>query len=420
VRQDSLHARRPNEQKRMAEPSKALEETGSEGGKARVDASAQACPDGKPRKKRAYFVDIWRLVVSVQMVNGHTLDELMLPSLKQGAFFENYTKFRGLVSVSFLLMAGFAFHLATLARFEAHRASPTAIRKRFQRGFVLILVGYGLRYSSFAITGTSPAAERAFEYLLRCNILQCIGVTLITLEAMTVLARRPRQVALAAGTLAATVFALAPYADRVIPEGRWHFAISYISHQSGSMFPLLPWAGYMLAGTALAFFTMPQGAATPFRVTMTRLASAAAVAFVVARLLESGLVPRAPAGHHPAADTPYVVMKLAYVLIIISTIYAVSHKLARFPRLFAIISAETLAVYVIHLVILYKWPLFVVNRIGRGTFTLPQALLTSAIMVVSTISLTVLYHWVKDKRRRVPELLRNLKWGRGGRGQIAN
>ena len=90
------------------------------------------------RPPRVWFVDVVRLLASLQMVNGHTLDAVMLPALKQGPFFDTYNWGRGLVSVGFLMVAGIAFHVSTLARFERHRANPVAIRARFRRALVVI------------------------------------------------------------------------------------------------------------------------------------------------------------------------------------------------------------------------------------------------------------------------------------------
>ena len=70
---------------------------------------------GHGRAPRVWFVDVVRLLASLQMVNGHTLDAVMLPALKQGSFFDTYNWGRGLVSVGFLMVAGIAFHVSTLA-----------------------------------------------------------------------------------------------------------------------------------------------------------------------------------------------------------------------------------------------------------------------------------------------------------------
>ena len=78
------------------------------------------------RPPRVWFVDVVRLLASLQMVNGHTIDAVLLPSIEQGPIFDTYNWGRGLVSVCFLMVAGMAFHLSSLARYEHHRRNPAA------------------------------------------------------------------------------------------------------------------------------------------------------------------------------------------------------------------------------------------------------------------------------------------------------
>ena len=80
--------------------------------------------------KRVVFVDVLRLIALAQMVNGHTLHAVLQATERQGEFYQGYLWFRGLVSVAFMLVAGLAFHITTLARFERHRSDPAARRRR--------------------------------------------------------------------------------------------------------------------------------------------------------------------------------------------------------------------------------------------------------------------------------------------------
>ncbi|MCB9592530.1 MAG: DUF1624 domain-containing protein [Sandaracinaceae bacterium] len=145
------------------------------------------------KRARVWFVDVVRLIASFQMINGHTLDALMVDELRQGALYERYTWMRGLVSVAFLTVAGLAFHLATLARFDAHRASKDEVRKRLRRAGILLLLGYFLRFPGEGLFGDGAAATESWNLFFTCGVLQCIGVALFVLEVGTILAKRPQQ-----------------------------------------------------------------------------------------------------------------------------------------------------------------------------------------------------------------------------------
>ena len=113
---------------------------------------------------RVWFVDIVRLLASLQMVNGHTIDAVILPALKAGAFFDSYNWWRGLVSVGFLMVSGMAFHVSTLARFERHRTNPAAVGARFRRALVVIAAGYFLGFPWGALS-PDPAQASARQLL---------------------------------------------------------------------------------------------------------------------------------------------------------------------------------------------------------------------------------------------------------------
>ncbi|MEZ5416704.1 MAG: heparan-alpha-glucosaminide N-acetyltransferase domain-containing protein [Vicinamibacterales bacterium] len=179
---------------------------------------------------RVWFVDIVRLLASLQMVNGHTLDAVMLPALKQGPLFDSYNWGRGLVSVCFLMVAGIAFHLSTLARYERHRANPAAIRRRFRRAFLIIGAGYFLTIPWGASSPDPAQVELAWTYFYSVGILHSIGAALLLLEAITLASKSARQVVVVSAVLTALAFALAPLADATLEQGNAHPLLNWISH----------------------------------------------------------------------------------------------------------------------------------------------------------------------------------------------
>ena len=145
------------------------------------------------RPPRVWFVDVVRLLASLQMVNGHTIDAVLLPSIEQGPIFDAYNWGRGLVSVCFLMVAGMAFHLSSLARYEHHRRNPAAIRRRFRRALVVIAGGYFLGFP-WAATSPDPAqAQLAWTYFFSVGILHSIGAALIMLELLVLASQSARQ-----------------------------------------------------------------------------------------------------------------------------------------------------------------------------------------------------------------------------------
>ncbi len=334
-------------------------------------------------KKRAYFVDILRLIASFQMVNGHTLDAVLMNEARGGAYWGDYLWFRGMVSVSFMFVAGFAFHLATLARFEKHRASRAEVNRRFRRGVDLIIIGYLLRVPYDYLHRWSEVPESLIETLLRCNVLQCIGIVLLTLEALTVLAKRPRQVALGAAVIAAVLVALAPVTDAMIPQGAWHILLAYVSHQAGSMFPVVPWGTFMLAGCAIGYWAMPEGSATHWRVSFGRLIAVFFGLWVLQQGMEASPWSFVTGETHPSSRPAFIVERVAAVTLAIAVLNLLALPITRFPKFLRTLSGETLFLYVFHLVVIFSLPFGVSRMIGR-TLDFPQAFVVSACMLVLT------------------------------------
>jgi hypothetical protein len=351
------------------------------------------------RSPRVWFVDVVRLLASLQMVNGHTLDAVMLPALKQGRFFESYDWGRGLVSVGFLMVAGIAFHVSTLARFERHRANPAAIRARFRRALVVIAAGYFLGFPWGAFTPDPALARLAWSYFFSVGILHSIGAALVVLEAITLAARSARQVAGAAGLLAVLAFSLAPLADATLERGQSHVALNWISHAGGSPFPLLPWTGNVFAGVVVGSVAMPRGGHTPHRVVWSRLGGLAVGTWLLGTALQAVPWTMVTAATHPSARPAFVVANLAAVLLVTLVLSVVLAPLQSLPRVLRVISAETLPIYVFHLLVLFGGEVRLARRIGP-TLALPQALALAAFMIALTSAFALGWHALKARRAR--------------------
>lgn len=353
------------------------------------------------RAPRVWFVDIVRLLASLQMVNGHTIDAVLLPSIEQGRVFDLYNWGRGLVSVCFLMVAGIAFHLSSLARYEQHRANTAAIQRRFRRAFIVIASGYFLGFPWAASSPDPAQASLAWTYFFAVGILHCIGASLLLLELIVLASRSARQVVLAAGALAMLAFALAPVADAALARGTAHPLLNWISHAGGSPFPLLPWAGNVFAGVVVGWIVLPQGGHTPYRLIWSRLGVLAAGVGIIAFLADASPWSLALASTHPSARPAFVVSNLAAVLIVTLGLSMVTSRIRSLPRVLRILSGETLAIYMFHLIVLFGFNLQVARRIGP-TLTLPQALTLAAGMIALTSAYALTWHQVKAWRHRRP------------------
>jgi uncharacterized membrane protein len=280
---------------------------------------------------RLAFIDVLRLVASLQMIQGHAISAVLAPSYKSGSLYAAWTFARGLTSVMFLFAAGFSFALA--------QAKGSA-SGRTRRALWLIALGY-LMHAPFAIVLGAPVQE-TLQAALRVDVLQCIGVSLLALELLSHRYPRAGDRAELGVLLALASFILAPLGAHVAVDGPWRPLANYVTTNGGSLFPLVPWLGYALAGFGL-------GTAT--RDTPARIPSVLTVAGGCALLL--GLAAWSLQPRQPLALSPgYCLVKLACVSVIAGAL-ALGWRGRGLPKVLTVLAGETLFLYVSHVVILY-------------------------------------------------------------------
>ncbi len=284
-------------------------------------------------KERVVVIDALRVFASIQMVQGHTIDALLDPRFAQGRAYEVWSYLRGLTSVAFLFAAGLAFYLTTLADIDAHLSKPGAVRHRYTRALLLIGIGYALHL------------PRPFFI---ADILQCIGLSLLFLETLVVLCRRSWLVIV--GALAASIgmLTLAPASSHWIPSGTFAFVTAYFTQRGGSIFPLTPWADYLMLGVACGAFVLREANATSRQKTAVRLSVATAAAFLMASATK--VLDRHDS---PAMNVSFSLQKLALVVLLTAILAWSTVFVARLPRWLEALAGETLSIYVVHLLVLY-------------------------------------------------------------------
>ncbi len=145
----------------------------------------------------------------------------------------------GLVAPAFIFTAGFSLGLV-LVRSAKEEDRSARIRKVLRRTLEVLLVGTLLNFLWFPIR-SEP------QWLLRVDILQCIGLGLLTaLPLVAALAGRPATLKWLSLGASVLLFAVSPLAESVRgPIAR----LANIS--TGSVFPLLPWAAYVYLGISV-------------------------------------------------------------------------------------------------------------------------------------------------------------------------
>jgi uncharacterized membrane protein len=189
------------------------------------------------RSSRILAFDWLRGIAVVVMIQTHALS-LLRPELRTGPLWTRLQWIDGLVAPAFIFSAGFSLALVQVRGAAAGTRWPR-MRKTLRRLGEVLLVATLVNWMWFPLL-------REPRWIFRIDILHCIGLSLlIALPVLAALATRPQVLRWVALGLAAIAFGASPLAERV------HGPLAALANGStGSVFPLLPWAGYVYLGAS--------------------------------------------------------------------------------------------------------------------------------------------------------------------------
>lgn len=336
----------------------------------------------RAKSDRLLFIDVLRLIAAVQMIQGHTVSALLAPEYAHGPTHAVWSFARGLTSVLFLTTAGLAFVLA-----ERRGHDAPARKRRSLRALRLMAIGYVMHAPLGRLVGI--VETRPLASMLIVDVLQCIAVSLLALELLTLLVARTALRASVAGLLGLLCFGLAPATQKLHFEGAGLALGQYLTREQGSIFPLLPWSGYVFLGFALAAIALRPGVRLP-----RWLAAAGAVALIAGLAGGFWLAPL------PLAISPwYAAVKLGCVLLLAAVLARALDRVERLPNLLARLATESLFLYVSHVVLLYADGVGLAWQLGQRHSPL-FALAVAALLLLGCSAAALLFRAALRSLRR--------------------
>jgi uncharacterized membrane protein len=330
------------------------------------------------------------------MVQGHTLDVLLTPSVQSAPWYNFWLFCRGFTAPSFMMLAGFSFALATMKRWEDHLTLRAPVWKRLRRFAFFVLLGYSMRIPVHSVRDFKWVSENGWQAFLQLDVLQTIGLTLIALELMVLAFGSKRLFAAVSSALAIVVAFGAPLA--------WNSSLlnslplglrSALLGTTGSPFPLLPWSAYILLGAALgtAYATVGQWSGRVLR-----------YAIPVGLLLILFGVQLESVSHHVYGDlnfwptTPHLFLaRVGFVMTLIGLASMAESWIPLKASTARSLAEESLVVYFVHVSLLYGsiWNPGLKQFVG-GTMGFAHAYLYVIAMV--SLMLIMAYHWNRAKK----------------------
>jgi uncharacterized membrane protein len=136
---------------------------------------------------RYRFLDLYRGIIVLFMLEGHVIRELLSADIKATYLFSLHEIFHGVTAPGFLFGAGFTFAIATQRRWEQSLTFTPGFFRRVWRALLLILIGYALHFPFLSLQKTlNEATSTQWNTFLLFDVLQCIGIGLLLLRLLLV------------------------------------------------------------------------------------------------------------------------------------------------------------------------------------------------------------------------------------------
>ncbi len=354
-------------------------------------------------KHRIIFIDLIRALAVINMVQGHTVDVFLADEFRTfDSFLYSIWLFnRGLTAPIFLFSAGTVFTYLLLSRREKFLENPR-VKKGIKRGFLLIGIGYLLRYPTHTLFDFSNVSEWQWRIFFSVDVLHLIGFSLLLILLFTFLAEKTKMNYYAAfGGAALLNIILYPFVSQI--EWIEIFATpiaAYFYSGSGSQFPLFPWAAYVILGAVLGTYLSKNSMAfrsVKFSLYLALFGYLSIIIAYTGNMIENSLL---ETNYFSIRYVHIFFERVGMVLFINAALSLIAIKVESIPQVVILIGRNTLLIYVVHLVILYgsAWNRGINFYFGK-TFD-PFITITSALfMIVIMIGLVKLLHYFKIKNK---------------------
>ena len=306
-------------------------------------------------------LDLFRFLAVLLMVQGHVFYEVLSDTVRAQPWYGWHKYVHGFTAPIFLFSSGLAFGITTLGRWEEHARWGKPVARRFERYVILLALGYVIHLPVLSLGWLLAQDAERFAGATRVDALQHIGMVLMICEGLVLLLRHkvPYLAVIGAGLLIGV--ASAPWVWNLDVDGLPVPIAAYVNDHTSSIFPIVPWCGFILLGVIVArFVERRRGQCTAdLHELAVPLAAVGLVTLFAGNLLH-GLWEPFPE-HNFWKTSPYFFMiRAGWILIVLAILCAIDLWLQRARktsgsvlRFVQVVGQQTLVLYVAHLFVIY-------------------------------------------------------------------
>lgn len=354
-------------------------------------------------KSRLNFVDFMRGLAMIVMIEVHVVNSLMNPALRNESWF-NYVNFiNGLVAPSFVFVSGFAFMLGSQSKLAELRSFRYAFWKQLGRITLIWFLGYMLHIPFFSrYKCTNLTTDRHWMHFMSIDILQCIALGLLLFFILRLFIRSDRLFIITAAFLGLLAVIPAPWIYSIDFEKYLPLIIAlYITPIHDTIFPIVPWLGFMAAGTVCAWVFMKYRETGTESIFIKKILVTGLVLFIISLPVLLYLKDYALVIKDIRPNILFFTLRLGCVFMILTASY---HYCAARENVHPVIlypSRESLAVYFMHLQVLHRevwWGNSIITLVNHS-LGFGMSILISAALILSMLPPAWAWSHYKSKYR---------------------
>jgi uncharacterized membrane protein len=229
------------------------------------------------------------------------------------------------------------------------------VKKGIHRAFLLLFIGYILRYPSWTIIDFSEVTAEAWQTFFIVDVLHLIGFSLLLLLLILFVTEKLKlNYTVTFIASAALIFIASPFMENISRSSYLPAPVAaYLYSGSGSLFPIFPWAGYVVSGAVLGSY-LAQNSMMFKTSRFSILLAIFGVTFILTSMLSEIVLHKLQiVVSNPQASPFTIFFRMGFVLLLTAVVSYISLKVEKIPHLIILVGRNTLLIYVVHLIILY-------------------------------------------------------------------
>lgn len=368
----------------------------------------------QPSHKRIHFIDAARAVAILLMLEGHFIHLTLRPEYRDLAHpvYATWHFIRGFTAPLFFSVTGviFVFLLSRNQNPPRFRGNQR-VKRGFKRAMELLFWGYLLQTNVLYFNQYLNATFSNWNYAF--HVLQCIGVGLLMLLLLFGIFALFKKGPLFIYYLLAGVAVFAIYPSfKTLPPDQYFpphapELIQNLFHGPYSVFPLIPWTGFVLLGGAVgALIWDYREYIRDSRFSLSMILSGIGVWFLSHGVL-SGVDFVFSGNNEWFVKSAGLIGRFGQVLIVLGLLMRTEKYFKRSDGLFLKVGQKTLPIYVIHVMILYSGFIGVgLNKVWERSLNPWEATLGAALFIAFFLVLIHYFHHLENAWAHVKKALR--------------